>query len=101
MIRERGNQRLGFVPLQTFDAGAIVSHDVQALFPGVRMRSNDRMHHRWIAINLLLRGRKGALATSEIEHSTPPFNPALDRFRQCLPRRLRTGKLCVTQSEAM
>ena len=53
----------------------------EPLFPGVGMRSNDRMHHQRIAIKLLLRGRTGALATSKIEHSTPPFNPVSDRVR--------------------
>ena len=81
MIRESGNQRLSFVRFQTLDACTIVAHDVQALFPGVWMRSNDRMSHRWITINLLLSRRKGTLAAGEIEYSAPPFNPMAEWIR--------------------
>jgi hypothetical protein len=81
MIRESGDQPLGFVLLQTLDARTIVAHNVQALFPGVGMRSNDRMSHRWITINLLLSRRKGTLAAGEIEYSAPPFNSMAEWIR--------------------
>jgi hypothetical protein len=81
MIRESGNQPFGFVLLQAFDARTIIAHNVQALFPGVWMRSNDRMSHRWISINLLLSRRKGTLAAREIEYSAPTFNPMAEWIR--------------------
>src|SRR5260370_24682169 len=65
------------------------------------MSSNDGMHRRRIAINLLLGGRKRSFATSEIEHGTPPFNPMPHRIGQCLPRGLGTGELGTSQREAV
>ena len=76
MIRESGNQRLGFLLLQTLDARTIVAHDVQAFFPGVGMRPNDRMSHRWIPINLLLTGREGTLAAREMLLAACEIAPA-------------------------
>src|SRR5258707_521086 len=43
VIGERSDQRLGLVPLDALDAGAVVAHDVEAFAPGIGMRPDKRM----------------------------------------------------------
>src|SRR4029079_14674551 len=93
------DQRLRFRRLQSFDARAVVTYDVKRLASSARMRADDRVRHRWIAVDFRLGRRKGTLAPGKIEDGASSLDAAPERLRQRVPRCGGAGELGIAQRQ--
>src|SRR5258708_17794075 len=85
VIGKGADQRLGLFRGDPLDAGAVVTHGVEALAPGLRMGAHDRVPHWRVALYFFPGRRKRALSPREIKDGAAGIDAAGPTLRARLP----------------